>query len=160
MRTIFLLLLLGWSLGLLALVSCFRIPVQLVQYKGESPPAFAPVGKIIQKSATEAVMNPQVIPPEQVGPLPEPPPPVSANWTTILLGLLSGGSIGALGLALMKLRGVWSVVANLVESMQKVKEEFPLSRDAINTVLAKNQTKRTIDAVKKIKEPSRKERKK
>jgi hypothetical protein len=119
----------------------------------------APVGTITQTSATTAVMNHSVLPPEKVGPLPPKPQPSESDWLGILLGVASAAVPGLGGIALMwqRLRNSTSALVNVIESVQKVKAEHPESRDSINEVLAKHQTPKTKEVVQKIKGKSAKQ---
>jgi hypothetical protein len=147
------------SIGLL--VSCFRVPVQVVQYDNEPALTVAPVGKVFISPATAtqpqpAVMNPQVKDPETVGPLPPKPQPIPAgglDWLSVLLG---AGSLAIPGLAVAKVlvdrvRTAVAVGTELVDKIQEVKAEHPAAKDSINAVLAKNQSSEARAFVSKVK---------
>ena len=137
------------------LASCLRVPVRVVQYKDEAPVTVAPVGTAYF-SASQAVMNPRVMDPEKVGPLPPKPQPIPSgglDWLSVLLG---AGSLAIPGLAVAKVlvdrvRNAVAVGTELVDKIQAVKAEHPAARDSINAVLSKNQSNEARNFVEKVK---------
>ena len=139
----------------LSLASCsVRIPVQVVQYDNEPAITVAPVGTV-QISATEAIMNPRVMDPVNVGPLPPKPDPVGPglDWLSMLLG---AGSLAIPALAVAKVlvdrvRTAVAVGTELVTKIQEVKSEHPAAKESINATLAKNQSEEVRKFVDKVK---------
>jgi hypothetical protein len=161
MRATFSILFLSVLVSIGLLVSCFRVPVQVVQYQDEPALTVAPVGKVFISPATAtqpqtAVMNPQVKDPETVGPLPPKPQPIPSgglDWLSVLLG---AGSLAIPGLAVAKVlvdrvHNAVAVGTELVDKIQAVKAEHPAARDSINAVLSKNQSNEARNFVEKVK---------
>ena len=161
MRATFSILFLSVLVAIGLMVSCFRVPVQVVQYDNEPALTVAPVGKVYVSPATAtqpqtAVMNPQVKDPETVGPLPPKPQPIPSgglDWLSVLLG---AGSLAIPGLAVAKvlvdrIRSAVAVGTELVDKIQEVKAEHPAARDSINAVLSKNQSNEARKFVEKVK---------
>jgi hypothetical protein len=145
----------------LCLVSCFRVPVQVVQYDNEPAFTVAPVGKVFISPATAtqpqtAVMNPQVKDPETVGPLPPKPQPIPTGGLDWLSMLLGAGSLAIPALAVAKVlvnrvRSAVAVGTELVGKIQEVKAAHPATKDSINETLAKNQSEEARKFVEKVK---------
>jgi hypothetical protein len=161
MRSTFTCLILGWALAMAGLVSCFRVPVQVVQYDEEPAITVAPVGTIHQVSASVAIMNPRVKDPALVGRLqPAPPSPIGGiDWATV--GITALGLLGPVGLAvsnlLSQLRKAQTANRELVQGAQAVKEQFPKSSKKISATLASKQVSAsTVEIVKKIKAKTKK----
>jgi len=145
---------LWFAIAMFCLVSCFRVPVQVVQYQDKPAITVAPVGTV-QISATEAIMNPRVMDPVTVGPLPPKPDLIGPglDWLSMLLG---AGSLAIPALAVAKVlvdrvRTAVAVGTELVDKIQEVKAEHPAAKDSINAVLAKNQSSEARTFVSKVK---------
>jgi len=160
MRSTFTCLILCWALAMAGLVSCFRVPVHVVQYDEEPAITVAPVGTMHQVSASVAIMNPRVKDPALVGRLqPSPPSPVGGiDWTTV--GITALGLLGPVGLAvsnlLSQLRKAKTANRELVQGAQAIKEQSPDTSAEISTILASKQSDSTKDIVKKIKAKTKK----
>jgi hypothetical protein len=152
---------LWFAIAIFCLVSCFRVPVQVVQYDNEPAITVAPVGKVFISPATAtqpqtAIMNPQVKDPETVGPLPPKPQPIPTGGLDWLSMLLGAGSLAIPALAVAKVlvdrvRTAVAVGTELVDKIQEVKAEHPAAKDSINAVLAKNQSSQARVFVAKVK---------
>jgi len=139
--------------GVYFLASCFRVPVRVVQYAEEQPVVVAPVGEVVQVSASRAVMNPRVMDPEKVGPLPPKPEPIGFDWGSLLavgLGLIPGIG-GTLAVVVPRLLKSSTAVRELVGSVQAVKERYPEECEKINEVLISKQSAPTRSLVAKHK---------
>lgn len=165
MRVTFFSLFLGWAIALTILAGCFgyRVPVQVVQVPSDPPVVVAPVGTVemVPATATQpaiAIMNPRVMDPAKVGPLPEPQPTPEGGgwWQTILIGLVAVicPALVPLVQGFLKYR---SAFANVIGSVQAVKDALPAQyRDRVNATLASSQTKSTSDLVNKVKAKAKK----
>ena len=161
MRATFPILFLSVLVSIGLLVSCFRVPVQVVQYDNEPALTVAPVGKVYVSPATAtqpqtAVMNPQVKDPETVGPLPPKPQPIPAGGLDWLSMILGAGSLAIPALAVAKVlvdrvRNAVAVGTELVTKIQEVKSEHPAAKESINATLAKNQSEEARKFVEKVK---------
>ena len=152
MRATFPILLLGMVVFICLLATaCFRVPVQVVQYHDEPAITVAPVG-VVHISATKAVMNPQVIPPEKVGPLPPKPEPSGTDWVGIALGILGTTipALGGLGYLWTRLRASATAASEMAQGIQAVKDRLfpkhedgsnPQMRDEVNKILEIHQKK-------------------
>jgi hypothetical protein len=165
MRSTFTCLILGWALAMAGLVSCFRVPVQVVQYQDEAPVTVAPVGKVFISTATAtqpqtAVMNPRVMDPEKVGPLPPKPEPSETDWIGIALGVLGATipALGGLGYLWTRLRASATAASEMAQGIQAVKDRLfpkhedgtnPQMRDEVNKILEIHQ-KKSKKTVQKI----------
>jgi hypothetical protein len=165
MRATFISLFLGWAIALAVLAGCFgyRVPVQVVQVPSDQPVVVAPVGTVemVPATATQpaiAIMNPRVMDPAKVGPLPEPQPaPEGGGWLQTIL-------IGAVAIlfpaAVPFVRGFLqyrAAFANVIGSVQAVKDALPAQyRDRVNATLASSQSKSTSDLVNKVKVKAKK----
>lgn len=163
MRATFFSLFLGWALALMILAGCFgyRVPVQVVQVPSDPPVVVAPVGTVemVPATATQpaiAIMNPRVMDPAKVGPLPEPPPTPEGGgwWQTILIGIVAVLFPAAVPIV----RGFLNyraAFADIVQSVQAAKDTLPAQyRDKVNAALGSAQAKSTSDLVVKLKSKS------
>ena len=142
------------------MVACFRVPVQVVQYQDEPPVTVAPVGTV-HISASTAVMNPRVMYPEKVGPLPPKPAPVGGlDFVSALIGVVTIAvpGIGIVGTLWSRLRSSIQVGTELVQSVQTVRESFPISKEQITSVLSQNHSQKTKDFVAKVKNKKEKQK--
>ncbi len=165
MRATFVCLFIGWVSALMILTACFgyRVPVQVVQTPADPPVVVAPVGtvEIIEATATQpaiAIMNPRVMDPAKVGPLPEPQPTPEGGgwWQTLLIGAV----MILFPAAVPFVRGFLqyrAAFANVIGSVQAVKDALPAQyRDKVNATLQAVQTKPTSDLVRKVKSKAKK----
>ncbi len=158
MRSIFLCIIFGtmFFIGTL-MVACFRGPVQVVQYQDDPPVTVAPVGTV-HLSASTAVMNPRVIDPEKVGPLPPKPQPSGGfDFVSALLGVatIAIPGIGIVGTLWSRLRSSIQVGTELVQSVQTVRETCPIWKEQITSVLSQKHSNKTKDFVAKVKKKNK-----
>jgi hypothetical protein len=161
MRETFSILFLSVLVSIGLLVSCLRVPVQVVQYDNEPALTVAPVGTVFISPATAtqpqtAVMNPQVKDPEIVGPLPPKPQPITAgglDWLSMLLGagLLLIPELAVVKVLVDRVRNAVAVGTELVGKIQEVKAAHPAAKESINETLAKNQSEEARKFVEKVK---------
>jgi len=142
---------LWFAIAIFCLVSCFRVPVQVVQYDNEPALTVAPVGTAYF-SASQAVMNPRVMDPEKVGPLPSKPEPSNTDWVGIALGVLGTTipALGGVGYLWTRLRASTTAASEMAQGIQAVKDRLfpkhedgsnPQMRDEVNKILEIHQKK-------------------